>query len=39
MVLVSARHIPASMYVNDDEDGLIEDINQWLEKLAPYRKD
>jgi secondary thiamine-phosphate synthase enzyme len=37
MVLVSARHITAGIYVNDDESGLIEDIDEWLEKLAPYR--
>ncbi|HZP61974.1 MAG TPA: secondary thiamine-phosphate synthase enzyme YjbQ [Terriglobales bacterium] len=35
MVLVSAMHITAGVYVNDDEPGLIEDIDQWLEKLAP----
>ena len=35
MVLVSAMHITAGVYVNDDEQGLIEDIDQWLEKLAP----
>ena len=39
MVLVSAMHITASIYVNDHEDGLIHDIDEWLEKLAPYRKD
>ena len=39
MVLVSAMHITAGVYVNDLEDGLIEDIDQWLEKLAPYRRD
>jgi secondary thiamine-phosphate synthase enzyme len=37
MVLVSAMHITAGVYVNDDESGLIEDIDEWLEKLAPYR--
>jgi secondary thiamine-phosphate synthase enzyme len=36
MVLVSAMHITAGVYVNDAEDGLIEDIETWLEKLAPY---
>ena len=36
MVLVSAMHITAGVYVNDDEPGLIEDIDQWLEKLAPF---
>ena len=33
--LVSAMHITAGVYVNDWEDGLIEDITVWLEKLAP----
>jgi secondary thiamine-phosphate synthase enzyme len=36
MVLVSAMHITAGVYVNDAEEGLIEDIDAWLEKLAPY---
>jgi secondary thiamine-phosphate synthase enzyme len=35
MALVSAMHITAGVYVNDWEDGLIEDIGEWLEKLAP----
>ncbi|HET9362329.1 MAG TPA: secondary thiamine-phosphate synthase enzyme YjbQ [Vicinamibacterales bacterium] len=35
MVLVSAMHITASVYVNDWEGGLIEDFQVWLEKLAP----
>ena len=35
MVLVSAMHITAGVYVNDAEDGLIQDIDEWLEKLAP----
>jgi secondary thiamine-phosphate synthase enzyme len=39
MVLVSAMHITAGVYVNDNESGLIEDIDQWLEHLAPFRKD
>ena len=39
MVLVSAMHITAGVYVNDAEDGLIADIDQWLEVLAPYRDD
>ncbi len=39
MVLVSAMHITAAVYVNDHESGLIEDIDEWLEKLAPFRKD
>ncbi len=36
MILVSAMHITASIYVNDAESGLIEDIDEWLEKLAPF---
>ncbi len=36
MILVSAMHITAGVYVNDAEDGLIQDINAWLEKLAPF---
>ncbi len=35
MVLVSAMHITAGVYVNDWEEGLIEDFQVWLEKLAP----
>ena len=36
IVLVSAMHITAGVYVNDHEDGLIEDIDEWLEKIAPF---
>jgi secondary thiamine-phosphate synthase enzyme len=39
MILVSAMHITAGVYVNDAEDGLIHDIDAWLENLAPYRDD
>ncbi|HTP81224.1 MAG TPA: secondary thiamine-phosphate synthase enzyme YjbQ [Bacteroidota bacterium] len=39
MALVSAMHITAAVYVNDAEQGLIQDIDQWLEKLAPFDKD
>jgi secondary thiamine-phosphate synthase enzyme len=35
MVLVSAMHITAAVYVNDWEGGLIHDFQEWLEKLAP----
>ncbi len=35
MVLVSAMHITAGVYVNDWEEGLIDDFGAWLEKLAP----
>jgi secondary thiamine-phosphate synthase enzyme len=38
MVLVSAMHITAAVYVNDAEEGLIQDIDQWLERLAPFDK-
>ncbi|HSQ75971.1 MAG TPA: secondary thiamine-phosphate synthase enzyme YjbQ [Bacteroidota bacterium] len=38
MVLVSAMHITAGVYVNDAEDGLIEDIDEWLEQLAPFKQ-
>ncbi len=36
IVLVSAMHITAAVYVNDAEDGLIQDIDEWLERLAPF---
>ncbi len=36
MALVSAMHITAAVYVNDAENGLIHDIDTWLEQLAPY---
>lgn len=39
MVLVSAMHITAGVYVNDAEEGLIADIDEWLEKLAPFRSE
>lgn len=39
LVLVSAMHITAAVYVNDAEDGLIADIDEWLEHLAPARPD
>ena len=35
MVLVSAMHITAAVYVNDAESGLIQDIDAWLDQLAP----
>jgi secondary thiamine-phosphate synthase enzyme len=36
-VLVAAMHITAGVYINDAESGLIQDIDDWLEQLAPYR--
>jgi len=38
MILVSAMHITAGVYVNDAESGLIQDIDEWLEKLAPFNQ-
>ncbi len=38
MVLVSAMHITAGVYVNDAESGLIQDIDEWLEHLAPFNR-
>jgi secondary thiamine-phosphate synthase enzyme len=35
LVLVSAMHITATVYVNDDEPGLISDISAWADRLAP----
>ncbi|KUK82807.1 MAG: hypothetical protein XD97_0340 [Pelotomaculum thermopropionicum] len=37
MILVSAMHITAGVWVNDDEPGIISDIDEWLEKLAPFK--
>ena len=36
LCLVNAMHITASVYINDDEPGQIEDYQRWLERLAPY---
>jgi secondary thiamine-phosphate synthase enzyme len=38
-MLVSAMHITAAVFVNDNESGLHEDIWEWLDKLAPFRED
>ena len=38
MILVSAMQITAGVYVNDAEDGLIQDIDAWLEGLAPFEE-
>ena len=37
--LVSAMHITAGVYVNDAESGLIQDIEEWLQELAPEGPD
>jgi secondary thiamine-phosphate synthase enzyme len=34
--LINAMHISASVFINDDESGLHDDFDRWLEKLAPY---
>lgn len=39
MALVSAMHITAGVIVNDHEPGLWQDIDEWVEKLAPFRQD
>ena len=36
LCLVNAMHITASVYINDDEPGLIQDYDDWLEELAPH---
>jgi secondary thiamine-phosphate synthase enzyme len=36
LCLVNAMHITASVYINDNESGLIADYDDWLEKLAPH---
>jgi secondary thiamine-phosphate synthase enzyme len=36
LCLVNAMHITASVYINDDEPGLLHDYDDWLEKLAPH---
>lgn len=37
LCLVNAMHITASVHINDDEKGLINDIDEFLEQLAPYQ--
>jgi secondary thiamine-phosphate synthase enzyme len=39
MALISAMHITAGVYVNDAESGLIQDIDEWLQRLAPEGPD
>ena len=36
LALVNAMHITASVFINDDESGLHQDYDKWLEKLAPH---
>ena len=39
LILVSAMHITAGIYINDAESGLIADIDQWADKIAPQGPD
>ncbi len=39
IILVSTLHSNSAVIVNDEEPGLIEDIEAWLDKLAPLRED
>ena len=39
LVLVNAMHITASVYINDDERGLLQDYDDFLERLAPHEAD
>jgi secondary thiamine-phosphate synthase enzyme len=39
LVLMSAMHITAGVYINDAESGLIADIDEWADKLAPFGPD
>ena len=36
LCLVNAMHITASVFINDDEPGLLDDYKRWLERLAPF---
>ena len=37
LVLVNAMHITASVYINDDESGLLKDYDEFLERLVPHK--
>lgn len=39
LVLASAMHITAAVFVNDNESGLLADLDEWLESQAPFRPD
>jgi len=39
LALVSAMHITSAVYINDNEEGIIEDFDKLLERLAPFKKD
>lgn len=36
LILINAMHITASIFINDDENGLLNDYENWLERLAPH---
>ncbi len=36
LILVNAMHITASVFINDDESGLHQDYDEWLERIAPH---
>jgi len=36
IVLVNSMHITSSVFINDDESGLLRDFERWLEQLAPH---
>jgi secondary thiamine-phosphate synthase enzyme len=39
LILVSSLHANSAVFVNDDEAGLLEDIEEWVNRLAPFRDD
>ncbi len=39
IALINPMHITSSVFVNDNESGLLKDFEEWLEKLAPKEKD
>ncbi len=39
LILVCALHVNAAVFVNDEEPGLLQDVDEWLEKMAPPRDD
>lgn len=39
LCFVSTMHITAGIYINDAESGLLEDLSEWLERLAPFGRD
>lgn len=37
LCLINSMHISSSIFINDDEEGLHNDFQNWLEKLAPHK--